>query len=364
MDKTKKTIFVVDDNSTNLTATENILAERYRVVALYSAEKMFGVMERVKPDLILLDIEMPEMSGFEALRRIKSDAAHAGIPVIFLTWHNDPDNETRGLELGAVDFIMKPYSEAVLLNRIKLQLHIDELICKRTEKLAEQAKQLMRLKSGIVYTMANMVENRDKNTGGHIDRTARYTELFLDAMRASGVYASEIADWNLELVASAARLHDVGKITISDAILNKPGALTDEEFMVMQTHSEAGARIIDEAIKQTGNAEFLQSAKIIAAYHHERWNGSGYPFALKGEEIPLQGRIMAIVDVYDALVTERPYKNAFTHEKAIAIIAEESGKHFDPLLTDLFITISDKIKAAKNEKTEKTRVGDDGNRPD
>jgi len=340
----QKTIFLVDDNATNLTAGEETLTKQYRVIALSSAAQMFSALQKFNPDLILLDIEMPDMDGFEAIKQLKSASAYSEIPVIFLTSRTDVASEARGIELGAVDFILKPFSELVLMNRIKNHLYIDELIRERTAQLIERTEQLVLLQNGIVYTMADLVENRDKNTGGHVDRTALYMKIMLDAMQEQGVYADEISSWNIELVVSSARLHDLGKIVISDSILNKPGPLTDDEYKKMQKHSIEGERIIEKAIQQTGNAEFLQNAKMIAAFHHERWDGAGYPYGLKSTDIPLQGRLMAIIDVYDALVSERPYKKAFTHEEAVEIIMKGSGGHFDPLVADVFYAVNDKIK--------------------
>ena len=340
----QKTIFLVDDNATNLTVAEEALVKQYRVIALSSAIQMFTALEKFKPDLILLDIEMPEMTGFEAMKKLKSSDLYAEIPVIFLTGRTDPVSEADGIELGAVDFILKPFSEPVLMNRIKNHLQLDELIRERTAQLARRTEQLVLLQNGIVYTMADLVENRDNNTGGHIDRTAIYLKILINAMLEKGVYADEMKNWNMESVVSSARLHDLGKIVISDSILNKPGPLTEEEFKTMKMHSIAGERIIEKAIQQTGDAEFLYNAKMIAAYHHECWDGTGYPYGLKGTDIPLQGRLMAIIDVYDALVSERPYKKAFSHNEALDIIIKGSAKHFDPNITKVFQEISDLIK--------------------
>ena len=336
----QKTIFVVDDSGTNLSIAEESLEKQYRVITLSSAEKMFAILGKVTPDLILLDIEMPEMSGFEAMRRLKDDDSHSEIPVIFLTGHSDAENEAHGIELGAVDFIAKPFSETVLLNRIKHHLHIDDIIRERTA-------QLLRLQNSIVFTLADIVESRDSNTGGHIERTTFYVEILINAMVERGVYAREMSAWNLESVISSTRLHDVGKITISDSILNKPGPLTQEEFEKMKAHPTAGERLIDQMIARTGDAEFLRHAKLSAAYHHERWDGTGYPCGLAGTDIPLLGRIMAIVDVYDALTTERPYKKAFPNEEAIRIIKGDAGKHFDPQVADVFLEINDRIEEAR-----------------
>jgi len=208
---------------------------------------------------------------------------------------------------------------------------------------------VIKLKNGIVHSMADLVENRDKNTGGHIDRTSLYMKILTDAMLEKGVYADEMRNWDVESMVSSARLHDVGKIAIPDSILNKPGSLTKEEFEIMKSHSLEGESIINKTIKRTGNTFFLQNAKMFAAYHHERWDGSGYPYGLKGDAIPLPGRLMAIIDVYDALVSERPYKKTFTHEKALEIIAKDSGKHFDPLLADVFKDVSWQINEAREK---------------
>jgi putative two-component system response regulator len=269
------------------------------------------------------------MDGFAAMQRLKAHDAYVGIPVIFLTSVTTPAIEARGFELGAVDFIAKPFSVPVLLNRIKTHLHIDAII-------REQTMQLKRLQNGIVHVLADIIENRDRDTGGHIGRTTVHIRALIDAMLARGVYADEMLDWDVDLVVSSARLHDVGKITISDFILNKPGPLTEAEFATMKTHAAEGERIIEQIIYQTGEAEFLRNAKLFAGYHHEQWDGRGYPHGLKELEIPLQGRVMAIVDVYDALVSARPYKRAFTDEEAIRIIMSGAGKRFDPSIVAVF----------------------------
>ena len=343
----QKTIFVVDDNTTNLVTAEEALGEQYVVFTLPSAEKMFTALLKVKPDLILLDIEMPEVDGFEAIRRLKSNEAFAEIPVIFLTAISDPATEAKGIDLGAVDFITKPFSAPVLLNRIKNHLHIDELIRDRTELLSERTSQLSRLQNSVVFTLADVVENRDKNTGGHIDRTTVYIRILIDAMIERGSYSEEIGKWDLDAAVSSARLHDLGKIAIPDSILNKPAKLTPEEFTIIKTHVVAGVRIIDHMIERTGDVVFLNNAKNFAAYHHEKWDGTGYPYGIKGENIPLQGRIMAVVDVYDALTSERPYKPAFSVDEAIQIIEGGANTHFDPLISGIFCKVRDRIEMEK-----------------
>jgi len=335
-----KTIFVVDDSDINLSMAKNALETFYRVFTIPSAEKMFTLIKKITPDMILLDIEMPEMDGFEALSILKSNPIYSGIPVIFLTGYSDDNIEVRGFELGVVDFITKPFSTLVLLNRIKTHLDIDDLIRERTARIR-------RLQDGIMTVLSDVIEERDKDTGGHNDRTSAYVKLLIKAMEERGVYADEIRGWNLELVASSARLHDTGKIHILDAILNKPGKLDYDEFELMKSHTLEGVRIINRIIKQTDEEEFLYNAKLFAEYHHERWDGTGYPHGLKETDIPLQGRIMAIVDVYDALVSKRPYKEPFAEEEAVNIITMNAGKQFDPKIVQVFLEIKDKFKVLR-----------------
>ncbi|MCL2826342.1 MAG: response regulator [Eggerthellaceae bacterium] len=334
-------IFVVDDNDTNLSMAKEALKGQYRVMTLPSAKKMFALLEKITPDLILLDIEMPEMDGFEALQGLKANIEYKDIPVIFLTSMTDAAIEARGFQLGVVDFIAKPFSAPVLLNRMKTHLDIDELIRERTAKLQH-------LQNSIVFVLADMVENRDHDTGGHIERTTTYMKILTDALIDQGVYADEIREMDVEQLVSSARLHDVGKICIPDRILNKPGKLTAEEFAVMKTHSAEGERIIDQIVSRADDGEFLRNAKLIAGNHHERWDGEGYPNGLAGASIPLQGRIMALVDVYDALKSARPYKQPLTHDETAKIIMENAGKHFDPSITEAFYNIRDQFEAVGN----------------
>ena len=344
----QKTIFVVDDSATNLASAEKALDPHYLVITLSSAAKMFAALGKIVPDLVLLDVSMPDIDGFEAIKRLKASDLYSEIPVIFLTAMSDSDAEARGIELGAVDFIVKPFSVPVLLNRIKNHLHIDELISERTSELSERTSQLMRLQSSVVYTLADVVENRDKNTGGHVARTTVCTSILLDAMTESGLYIGEIREWDYDSTISSARLHDLGKIAIPDSVLNKPDKLTAEEFSIIKTHSAAGERIIDHMIERTGEMAFLHNAKLFAAFHHEKWDGTGYPYGLPAEKIPLQGRIMAIVDVYDALTSDRPYKKAYPIDQAIEIIEDGAGTHFDPDIAKVFCASKGQLDLAKS----------------
>jgi len=348
-----KIIFVVDDNDTNLSMAKEALKEQYRVMPLPSAAKMFTLIEKITPDLILLDIEMPDIDGFEALSRLKANNSLSDIPVIFLTSMTDSAVEARGFQLGVVDFISKPFSAPVLLNRIKSHLDIDELIRERTAQLHQKTEQLQTLQNGIVFVLSDMVESRDKNTGGHIERTTAYINVLLEEMLAQGIYADEIEKMNWDLLVSSARLHDIGKIAISDNILNKPAQLNDEEFVVMKSHVIESTRIIDSMISKTADGEFLQYARMLAGFHHERWDGKGYPAGLEKENIPLLGRVMAIADVYDALVSERPYKKAFDHDKAVSIIMEGKGTQFDPVIVDIFFKSRERFHDINNQNKEK-----------
>jgi len=338
-----KTVFIVDDADTNLAKAKQSLEDAYRVLTMPSATKMFALLEKIIPDLILLDIEMPEMNGFVALEKLMQNEKTAKIPVVFLTAQTDAAVESRGFEMGAVDFITKPFSEPVLLNRINSHLHLADIIKKRTQHIE-------RLQTSIVSVLADMVESRDEITGGHVERTTRYVNILLRRAMSNNLYADEMRSWDFDQVVSSAKLHDIGKITISDLILNKPGKLNPEEFEIMKTHAIEGERIIDKIIEQTGEDTFLRHAKLFAGYHHERWDGAGYPHGLKAEDIPLQGRIMAVADVYDALTSERPYKKAFSHERSTEIIMENAGKQFDPKLAEIFFEVKDKFEAINASK--------------
>ncbi|MDR0303817.1 MAG: response regulator [Chitinispirillales bacterium] len=329
-----KTIFVVDDNDTNLMTAKTALDKTYKTFALPSAAKMFKLLEKITPDLILLDVDMPEVSGFEAMKQLKADAKLKTVPVIFLTARNDAETEISGFEMGALDFINKPFSPPVLIKRIETHIEMDKTIKKAKSDVRS-------IHNATINVISDLVESRDKVTGGHIERTQRYIEILLKELIHIGVYADEISKWDIDLLLPSAQLHDVGKISISDIILNKPGKLTNEEFEIIKSHCAEGKRIIDMIINKTEDDGFLFHARQFAYTHHEKWNGTGYPEKLSGENIPLEGRIMAIADVYDALVSERPYKKAFAHEEAVEIINKDSGTHFDPKIVEAFLNVAD-----------------------
>jgi len=338
----QKTIFVVDDNDVNLETADRVLSDHYRVFTLSGAAKMFALLEKITPDLILLDINMPEIDGFETMRRLKSDKRYKDIPVIFVTGLCDEASEVAGFEMGAVDFITKPFSGPVLLNRIRTHLNIESIVRDRTEQLEQ-------LQSGLVYIIADLVESRDQATGGHNERTAGYLKILIDAMVARGLYMDELQSLDLEALYSSSRLHDIGKIAVPDSVLNKLGSLSLEEFETMKTHPEVGEKVIDKIITRTRGIKFLENAKLFAGSHHERWDGTGYPRGLKGLDIPLQGRIMAVVDVYDALLSDRAYRKQYTEEEVMNILRMNRGKLFDPNIVDVFLDVLDDISNARRE---------------
>ena len=335
-----KMIFVVDDSDVNLSTAEEALEGHYIVRTLPSAAKMFKLLEKIRPDLILLDIEMPDMDGFETLRRLKADASTASIPVIFLTSIRDVSAEVRGFQLGVVDFVSKPFSAPVLLNRIKTHLSIDDLVRERTA-------QLERMQNGLIMILADLVENRDKAADYHAERIDEYFKILTDAMIARGLYVDEIQSMNQEIAGPPPHTRDSDKPSILDSILNKSGSMTPEEFEAMKNHAAEGERIVGKIASMTGSEEFLGKAKLFSSYHHERWDGSGYPIGLKGTKIPLHGRIMAIVNAYDALLSERPHKEHFTEEEAVRIIMTDVGKHFDPFIAEVFFEIKDRFREVR-----------------
>ncbi|MDR0439986.1 MAG: response regulator [Candidatus Accumulibacter sp.] len=342
MEKRAKIMFV-DDDMSNLILGKNMLKDHYEVYPLPSSAKLFETLEHVVPDLILLDIEMPEMNGYETMRRLQTDERLAEIPVIFVTVRTDEGSELEGLSLGAIDYVFKPFSAPLLLKRIENHL----LTALQKKNLAlynadlqglvrQQTGHIIELQNSVLGTVADLVEFRDDVTGGHINRTREYLRLLIEALKREHVYREQVSAWDINLLLSSSQLHDVGKIAINDAILNKPGKLTPEEFTIMKTHVAIGLNIIEKIEQKTAEHAFLRHARTFIATHHEKWDGSGYPLGLRGEDIPLEGRLMAIADVYDALISKRPYKPPFGTPEAARIIIENSGTHFDPSLVQVF----------------------------
>jgi putative two-component system response regulator len=353
MENSNNKLILVDDNPSNLRAGKNVLSNKYEVFTAPSGAKLFEILQDVKPAMILLDIEMPEMNGYEAIKILKAGEETKDIPVIFLTGKTDTENELEGLELGAIDYITKPFVPPLLLKRIEVHLLVETQ--KKTleaqqkelknfndnlQKLVdEKTNTVLELQDAILKTVADLVESRDDITGGHIERTRRGVGLLIEGLRGHPVFGAEVSEWDINLLLQSSQLHDVGKIAISDRILQKPGRLDNGEFEEMKKHASFGVQIIEKIEATTSASDFLKHAKIFAGTHHEKWDGSGYPNKLAKDDIPLQGRIMALADVYDALVSERPYKQALSHAEAVKIILEGKGSQFDPVLTDIFIEL-------------------------
>ncbi len=344
MDKNSRPkIVIIDDNITNLNIARKALCDDYSVVLIKDGAMAIAELPNINPDLILLDVEMPGLSGFDVIRVIKEQMPepYCSVPVIFLTAKDDGDSEYQGLNLGAVDYVIKPFSSVLLKKRVELHLKLHNYSTRLEHLVDEKAEHFKELQYAIVYTLSEMVERRDGNTGGHIMRTSKYLEVLLAQVLQDGIYRDSLRDVDVRLCAKAAQMHDVGKICISDAILRKPGALSAQEFAYMREHPSLGEDIITSVIKDVQEVEFLEIAKVFAAAHHEKWNGTGYPRGLCGEQIPIFGRLLAIVDAYDAITSERPYKAPKPHHDAVAIIQADSGTHFDPLLVTSFLAVAD-----------------------
>ncbi|MDR0425399.1 MAG: response regulator [Clostridiales Family XIII bacterium] len=344
---TRQKIILVDDNMSNLAIGKNMLKTFYEVYPVPSAAKLFECLERFVPDLILLDIEMPDIDGYDAIKLLKNTPEYADVPVIFLTAKSDEGSELKGLNLGATDYVSKPFSAPLLLKRIETHLLIASQrkeLKKHNDRLQAavsiKTKQITALENSVLNIVAELVEFRDSVTGGHVTRTQRYLQCLIEKLLEENLYTNDVLGWDIDFLLPSAQLHDVGKIAISDAILNKPGKLTDEEFERIKAHVPIGVDAIERIEENTEEHEFLRHAKIIAGTHHEKWDGSGYPLGLSGINIPLEGRLMAIADVYDALISERPYKPPLSIEQAEEIMEQGRGSHFDPALIDIFHMVS------------------------
>lgn len=341
MPETPYTILVVDDEATNIDVLSQILRPFYRVQAVTNGQKAVDrCLSGAMPDLILLDVMMPVMDGYNACKAIKANPDTKDIPIIFVTAKNQVEDEQYGLEIGAIDYITKPFSPPIILQRVKnhLALHnqnreLDRLVKLRTEELNHSRQE-------IVHRLGRAAEFKDNETGMHVQRMSRYAYIVAKSMGCD-------ADW-CEHLLLAAPMHDIGKIGIPDAVLLKPGKLDVDEWRIMQSHAVMGAEILDGA-----TSSLVSLSAEIALSHHEKWDGSGYPKGLVGEEIPLSGRIAAITDVFDALVSERPYKKAWTIDEAVGLIQEGSGKHFDPNVVDHFVKNLDEIIEVKDALKDK-----------
>lgn len=330
-----KHILIVDDDMVSLTTAQIALSDLYKVIPVTSGTQALEFLEENTCDLVLLDINMPGMNGFEVMEKIKESGKWTNIPIIFLTADNDPKTESRCLKAGALDFIIKPFVISVMRSRIARILELYDLKNNLEERLEKRTQHITYIQETIVLGIASMVESRDNSTGGHIKRTSKVVRIFSD--KFSGRDSSLTKNF-LNKVVRAAPMHDLGKIAVHDRILRKQGKFTEEEYAEMKKHAAEGAKIVDEILRGVEEESFVEIAVNVAYYHHEKWDGTGYPVGLSGEDIPIEARIMALADVFDALVSKRYYKDAFTYDRAFQIMEESLGSHFDPELGKLFIS--------------------------
>ena len=341
------TVLVVDDTPDNLHLMSGLLRESYRVKVANQGEKALRIVQEEAPDLILLDIMMPGLDGYEVCRRLKALPKVRDVPVIFLTAKSEIEDETRGFELGAVDYITKPISPPIVMARVHTHLLLkqsQDFLRDKAEYLeaevARRGAELAAIQDVTILAMASLAETRDNDTGNHIRRTQHYVKLLARQLQLDPAYAPELSDAQVELLFKSAPLHDIGKVGIPDHILLKPGGFEAPEFEIMKRHAQLGRDAIEAAERQLGHSvPFLKVAKEIAYSHQEKWDGTGYPEGLAGTAIPLSARLMALADVYDALISKRVYKPAMSHQLARNIVLEGRGSHFDPAVVDAFVAV-------------------------
>ncbi|MDR2096328.1 MAG: response regulator [Treponema sp.] len=329
-------ILVVDDNLPTLKQIGVQLSENYDVSLAKSGALALHICMQEKPDLILLDIEMPGMDGFETLKRLRLNRYLGSIPVIFLTGNHNTETEVRGLQSGARDFIAKPVEKNILIHRIELHLRFSSY-------QARLESQVVKLSDSVALSFAELIECRDENTGGHVARTSTYVGILGRKLIDMGLFSDELTLTDLNMMVRAAPFHDIGKIAVSDRVLLKPDSLDDDEFIAMKRHTVIGEEILENMLARTPTQHYLHYAKQIAGSHHERFDGKGYPRGLKGDTIPLCGRIMAVADVYDALVADRVYRRGMKHIEAYGIITGGRDTMFDGRIVDAFEAIHEEL---------------------
>jgi len=343
-------VLVVDDDEINRMILREYLSDEYEILEAENGVKALEILLHGEhnPQAVLLDIMMPEMDGFEVLKKMKRHHNTAQIPVLFITAANDSETESRGLTEGAVDYIQKPFIENVIRARVNNHIQLRRYRESLEQMLEQKTAQLVATHERTMESLANVIEYRNLESGLHIRRTVDLTRVMVEYMLQNPDYYVQLTKLKSKSLIKAAALHDIGKIGVPDEVLLKPGKLTPEEFEVIKTHTVIGSNIIDQIFTGdlTDETGYLARAREICLYHHERWDGKGYPEGLKGEEIPLSARILSVLDVYDALISPRVYKPAFSHEKSVEIIAEGRDTQFDPAVVDAFLEIADTIKFA------------------
>ncbi|MEW8375900.1 MAG: two-component system response regulator [Candidatus Thiodiazotropha sp.] len=348
----KPKILLVDDETLYIDILVDLLKNDYTtVVAKSGVQALERVADDPLPDMILLDILMPGMDGYEVCRRLKENPRSSGIPVIFLTIKSEVSDEITGFELGAVDYIAKPMSPPIVRARVKshLALHrAQQQLANQNlaleQRIRERTEEISRTKDVAIFCLASLAETRDSETGKHILRTQNYIRVLAEHLKDHPRFCDYLqCDDTIEMLVKTSPLHDIGKVGVPDRILLKPGKLDADEWTLMKQHAEFGHNALLRAEKELGSTDFLQMAREIAYTHHERWDGSGYPQGLKGDAIPVSGRLMAVADVYDALINKRVYKDAYSHEEAVEIVRESAGSHLDPDMVEAFLQLRDEF---------------------
>ncbi|MFK5926929.1 MAG: response regulator [Desulfuromusa sp.] len=348
MNSEKKQILIVDDTGSNIDTLMAVLGDEYDLrVAVDGETALQSLQQNELPDLILLDIMMPGMDGYEVCKQLKNSTRTRGISIIFLTALAESSEQEKGLNLGAEDYIIKPFDPAIVKARVRIQLELKSYRDHLEEQVSLRTDQLAHAQEATIASMAIMAEYRDPETGGHIQRTKSYVRTL--ATEISQIHPGMVKEEMLEILYQAAPLHDIGKVAIPDAILLKPARLNAEEFSIMEKHTIYGSEAIRRTETIHGRNELFRVAAEIAEFHHEKWDGSGYPHGRKGKAIPICARLMTIADVYDALISKRPYKEALTHEQAVKTILEGDGythpDHFDPQILACFENIHQQFHA-------------------
>ncbi|MZH03475.1 MAG: two-component system response regulator [Nitrospinae bacterium] len=351
----RQTILIVDDNPENIFFLGEILKNNYNVKAATSGKEALKIVWKDNPpEMILMDVVMPEMNGFEVCRLLKQRSSSQRIPVIFITSLDEHLDEAKGFEAGGVDYIAKPFQPSTVLARVKTHLTLydqnrvlEEKVVERTQSLYQRAKEVSDTQDVTIFALATLAEYRDNDTGSHIIRTQRYIKILANHLMTLPKYKDQLSPEIIDLLYKSAPMHDIGKVGVPDQILLKPGRLKHEEFEIMKKHTVFRLEVITKSEQTLGvdpKTSFLRFAREIAYTHQEKWDGTGYPQGLTGEEIPLSGRMMAIADVYDALISKRVYKPAISHESAVKIIEKGKGQHFDPDMTDAFLEVAESFR--------------------
>lgn len=338
-----KKILIVDDDRVNLIIAKRLLGKEYEPVTVDSGAKALDYLKENRVDLVLLDIQMPEMDGFQVMEKLKQNENTANTPVIFLTADHREETESKCFELGAVDFISKPFVPVIMQHCVRHSIELEDYRMHLERRLFEQLQKVTQLQDSMIITLANIIESRDGTTGEHVKRTSGFTRFLIEKLMERDIYADELNTEVADLICKAAPMHDIGKITVEDGILRKTGRLTPEEFEEMKKHTIAGSEIIRDNMSALVEGGFADTAYNLARHHHERWDGKGYPDNLSGTDIPLCARILAVTDVYDALTARRSYKEPMSTEEALAVMQQNEGQ-FDPVLLKVFVEAKEELK--------------------